>query len=227
MKTVAVLLDGGFVVKRLEATKSKGIVTAKDVYDYAMRCVAPNEEELFRIYFYHCMPYEGTHMSPISNTPCDFKQTAPARHGRQLYSDLSELDYVAVRRGKLSFDGWSLSYAATQDLQQNPRPLTDKDFKPDLSQKEVDMKIGLDVAWLSGKRIVDRIILVAGDSDFVPAMKFARREGVQVVLVTMGSYNIKRDLREHADVVRDVPIRVGAHPGVSSGPTPVATAVST
>jgi len=66
------------------------------------------------------------------------------------------------------------------------------------------MKIGLDVSWLASKRIVDRIILVTGDSDFVPAMKFARREGVQVILVTMGQRQIKRDLREHADILRDV-----------------------
>ncbi|MDT5157346.1 MAG: hypothetical protein QOH51_1703 [Acidobacteriota bacterium] len=48
------------------------------------------------------------------------------------------------------------------------------------------MKIGLDVAWLASKSIVEKIILVMADSDLIPAMKFARREGVQVVLVTMG-----------------------------------------
>jgi len=41
----------------------------------------------------------------------------------------------------------------------------------------------------------DRVILVTADSDFVPAMKFARREGVQVVLVTMGHTLVKRELR--------------------------------
>ena len=66
------------------------------------------------------------------------------------------------------------------------------------------MKIGLDVAWLSSKRIVDRIILVTADSDFVPAMKFARREGVQVVLVTMGHTLVKRELKVHADELRSV-----------------------
>ena len=66
------------------------------------------------------------------------------------------------------------------------------------------MKIGLDVAWLSSKRIVDRIVLVTGDSDFIPAMKFARREGVQVILVTMGHKLIKRELLEHADELRSV-----------------------
>ncbi|MFL5540716.1 MAG: NYN domain-containing protein [Longimicrobiaceae bacterium] len=66
------------------------------------------------------------------------------------------------------------------------------------------MKIGLDVAWRASKGIVDRIVLVTGDSDFVPALKFARREGVQVVLVTMGETKVKHDLLVHADQLRTV-----------------------
>jgi len=42
------------------------------------------------------------------------------------------------------------------------------------------------------------------DTDFVPAMEFARREGVQVVLVPMGSRTLNKALRAHADEVRAV-----------------------
>jgi uncharacterized LabA/DUF88 family protein len=42
----------------------------------------------------------------------------------------------------------------------------------------VDMKTGLAIAWLSIYKIVDRILPVAGDSDFIPAMKLARIEGL-------------------------------------------------
>lgn len=66
------------------------------------------------------------------------------------------------------------------------------------------MKIGLDVAWLSSKSIVERIVLVTADSDFIPPMKFARREGVQVILVTMGHLHVKNELKEHADEMRTV-----------------------
>jgi uncharacterized LabA/DUF88 family protein len=48
-----------------------------------------------------------------------------------------------------------------------------------------------------------RLILVTGDSDFVPAMKFARREGVQVVLVNLDK-PVKQDMRIHADEVRSI-----------------------
>ena len=87
---------------------------------------------------------------------------------------------------------------------QAPRACGAGDFEPAFKQKRVDMKIGLDVAWLSSKRIVERIVLVTADTDFVPAMKFARREGVQVVLVPMGSRTLNKALRAHADVVRSV-----------------------
>jgi uncharacterized LabA/DUF88 family protein len=46
------------------------------------------------------------------------------------------------------------------------------------------------------------IVLVTGDSDFVPAMKFARREGAQLVLVTLG-HGVRDSLGEHADIVVD------------------------
>ena len=89
-----------------------------------------------------------------------------------------------------------------------PQNITPSDFEADFTQKEVDIKIGLDVAWISSKRIVDRIILVTGDTDFVPAMKFARKEGVQVIIVCLMGNNarendyLKSELKEHADEVR-------------------------
>ena len=60
------------------------------------------------------------------------------------------------------------------------------------------MKIGLDIASLSHKKQVDRIVLIAGDSDFVPAAKHARREGIDFVLDSMGQ-KINSDLFEHID----------------------------
>ncbi len=60
------------------------------------------------------------------------------------------------------------------------------------------MKIGLDIAWLASKKIVDKIVLVTSDSDFVPAMKFARREGIQVYLASL-NHQVKSELIEHSD----------------------------
>jgi len=69
-----------------------------------------------------------------------------------------------------------------------------------MSQKCVDMKIGLDMAWLALRGIVDTVILVTSDSDFVPVMKFARREGLRVCLECL-NHPVRPELKAHADIV--------------------------
>ena len=76
--------------------------------------------------------------------------------------------------------------------------LTDNDLKLNLEQKGVDMLVGIDISSLSFKKQVDQIILIAGDSDFVPAAKQSRREGIDFILAPMGA-TIKADLYEHID----------------------------
>jgi uncharacterized LabA/DUF88 family protein len=48
------------------------------------------------------------------------------------------------------------------------------------------------------KRQVDTIVLVTGDSDFIPAAKVARREGVEFILDPMWQ-SVEDDLLEHVD----------------------------
>lgn len=62
------------------------------------------------------------------------------------------------------------------------------------------MRIGLDIATLTIKRQVAVVVLVTGDSDLVPAMKLARREGAQLILITLGQ-KLKEAMYDHADVV--------------------------
>jgi hypothetical protein len=71
------------------------------------------------------------------------------------------------------------------------------------------MRLGLDIAALTLKSHVGAFVLVAGDSDFVPAMKFARREGAQVFLVTLG-HSVRADMLEHSDLMLDIPVGVAS-----------------
>lgn len=231
MAKSAILIDGGYLFEKMERLLER-YPRAEEVYQFALKCFN-DQEKVFRIFFYHCLPFEESRKHPITGETIDFKNSPIARHNRRFMRELSEKNFVAVRKGQLDFKGWKLSDFATKQLQDsssseqaaasqtsdtetsNP-PLQmqqtsanvfenlDKHFKPDFKQKEVDIKIGLDVAWLSSKRIVDKIILVTGDQDLVPAMKFARREGVQVVLVRVDSGYIKGVLKEHADEVRQM-----------------------
>ena len=63
------------------------------------------------------------------------------------------------------------------------------------------MRIGLDIASITPKREAGMIILIAGDPDFVPGAKLARREGMQFILDPLWQ-QVPRDLFEHIDGLR-------------------------
>jgi uncharacterized LabA/DUF88 family protein len=85
-----------------------------------------------------------------------------------------------------------------------------------LKQKGVDMRIGVDIASLVLKKQVDTIVLVAGDSDFVPAAKLARREGIDFILDPLWQ-QINADLFEHIDGLQSGLSRPGARAKPSAG----------
>jgi uncharacterized protein (TIGR00288 family) len=203
VKTIAVMLDLGFLLFKLRRLLGHRPPTAQEVHQFAQRCVA-QDEELLRAYCYHCPPYGGTQQHPLTRGAVNFKATATFRHMTTFIQELEVMENIAFRAGELTFNGWRIKRAATDEILKTGRALAADDFEPDIKQKRVDINIGLDVAWLAGKSIVDRIVLVACDDDFVPAMKFARREGVQVVVVAIGDTKPPRQLRIHADLVRQV-----------------------
>jgi uncharacterized LabA/DUF88 family protein len=87
---------------------------------------------------------------------------------------------------------------ARQDLTKTRRSLKPRDLVPVIQQKGVDLRIGLDIARLALRRLVELIVVVTGDSDLVPAFRFARREGIRVYLDHLGG-PVRRQLKAHAD----------------------------
>lgn len=151
------------------------------------------DETLFRVLYYDCAGFEGSTKLPVSGAEHEFKASD------HWLRTLAQKDFFAVRRGVLKFRGWKpkkIPLAAT--------PLTDADFKPDFEQKGVDMRIGLDMATFSETKSVDRLILVSGDTDCVPAMKYARKAGIQVVLVLLPNGRSTPELLWHSDFERAV-----------------------
>lgn len=88
-----------------------------------------------------------------------------------------------------------------------------------LKQKGVDMRIGLDISTLTFKDQVDTIVLVAGDSDFVPAAKLARREGMEFILDPLWQ-QVNADLFEHIDGLQSGLKKPGASAEPTAGLTP-------
>ena len=80
---------------------------------------------------------------------------------------------------------WKLKPRSVQQIKAEPRALADGDFLLAINQKRVHIRIGLDMARLALRDLVRAVVVVTGDSDFVPAFKFVRREGVKVMLCTL------------------------------------------
>jgi uncharacterized LabA/DUF88 family protein len=160
---------------------------------------------LYRIFVYDCTPLLKRAHKPISKTALDFARTPTAQFRLAFHEQLKSLRKTALRLGRLQDrKAWRLNANALADLLTGARTfrsLTDDDFVYDVIQKGTDMKIGLDIASVSYKKQVDQIVLVSGDSDFVPAAKLARREGVDFILDPMWS-TISADLHEHIDGLR-------------------------
>lgn len=151
---------------------------------------------LYRIFYYTADPLAGTTTHPMDGSTIDFAKSKTFSQNRQLIDKIENLPDVAVRRGTLAHQGWELGHAATRALMKGTKnAIVAKDILPKIQQKGVDMRIGLDIATLALKRLVSTIVIVAGDADFVPALKLARTDGVRVYLDTLGHPSVRQNSR--------------------------------
>ena len=83
--------------------------------------------------------------------------------------------------------------------------LQDSDFAPRFEQKGIDMRMGLDIAKFCETKSVDRIAMITNDTDCIPAMKFARIAGLQIVLAGLPNSRTAPELLRHTDFERRLP----------------------
>jgi uncharacterized LabA/DUF88 family protein len=207
MKKTALLIDGGWFCRALaNRLKLPGKwPTAHQVIKNA-KSVLGRGEDLFRIFYYDCEPYSLEVTNPVDGSKINYS-TLPTYAARlKFFHDLGQSSHVALRRGELKPRGWTFSRAYRQSLMAGGVPLAPRgrDVYANFEQKGVDMRIGIDVATLALKGIVDRIVLFSGDTDMVPALKLARREGLQVFLVRVQKWPLKHTLIEDSDGVREL-----------------------
>ena len=211
MKT-AILVDGGYYRKR--AFSIAGDITAKEraeeLYSYCKRHLwekknktAFFEHELYRIFYYDCPPSSKKVYHPLLKRTVDLGKTDIYSWSNEFVEELSKKRKVALRMGTLSdaLAHYNLKKETVKMLLNGKKrieDLTENDFSILIDQKGVDMKIGLDIASLAYKKQVDQIVLISGDSDFVPASKLARREGIDFILDSLGE-KVKDDLSLHID----------------------------
>jgi uncharacterized LabA/DUF88 family protein len=200
----AILIDGGYVTKVLK-DRNRRAATADDIEGECQRLMGlPLVEnyELLRIYYYDAYPSTETVRYPVSGQNYALGATTRFSEAQALHDRLILKPHFALRMGNvtLSPSRWKLKARVARELTRNPRALTDEDFALDISQKGVDMRIGMDMARLALREMVRAVVVVTGDTDFVPAFKYVRREGVKVFLESLGGGG-RVELRSHADIV--------------------------
>lgn len=209
---VAVLIDGGFFIKRFNALYNKdrkmtGEQVAEYLYTMAHKHVG-SKNTLYRIFYYDCIPLSKKAHNPITKTAIDFSKSSEYKFRSDLIEALKQKRKVALRLGTLKDNNtWMIRPSQVKELLNGRKKIEDlkeEDVYLDIHQKGIDMKIGVDIASLSLKRFVDTIVLFSGDSDFVPAAKLARREGVDFILDPMHA-NVEPQLNEHIDGMKSVP----------------------
>lgn len=205
--TTAILVDGGFYRRR--AFYFCGEKTPKDradeLYNYCIHLLYNKKEyrNLYRIFYYDCPPIENNVFNPISGKNINLGKSDEYKWATEFFQELKHRRKVALRMGRLSENTlhYNLKYESFRNILNGTmkiEDLTDSDLKLNIEQKGVDMRIGIDISSLAYKKQVQQIILISGDSDFVPAAKQARREGIDFILAPMGA-TIKSDLFEHID----------------------------
>lgn len=131
-------------------------------------------EELLRTYYYNCPPYQSN-----PPTPEEIKRTSSAD---SFYAALKRLPRSEVRLGRLA------------------KRSCDKCNAIFFQQKRADLMLGVDMVNVSARHQIAKAILVAGDSDLLPAVTVTKDCGVLVHLYHGGNDNPPhRDLYDACD----------------------------
>jgi uncharacterized LabA/DUF88 family protein len=153
----AVFIDNGFF--KIVQTR----LNIRADYLSFSSAVVGGAQNRFRTYVYDCPPYQ-------SNPPTKLESEKKASFDKFKFN-ITRLTRFEFRMGHLQ-----LVRDEEGDM------IKKKDGEPVLRQKGVDMALGIDMASLSVGNKIDKAIIVAGDSDFAPAVQVAKQAGVIVTL---------------------------------------------
>lgn len=207
IRKTAILVDGGYYRKRAQSLwgNKSAEDRANELFKYCMLHISEPDEprDLYRIFYYDCPGMTRQMVHPLTGETKDFSKGTMTQWTKDFFEALYTKRKVAVRRGELAENQaeYVLKPKALSELlngNKTVQDLTARDFRLDVKQKGVDMRIGLDATSIAMGKQADQIILIAGDSDFLPVAKIARRSGIDFILDPMKQIP-KANLQEHVD----------------------------
>ena len=109
-----------------------------------------------RTYYYDCMPYQ-------SNPPTLEEKQKHSAKSKFIHAIIRNVQRFQFRQGRLRKTG-----------------------EGQFEQKRIDVLLGIDMVRLCSKKQIDTVVLIAGDSDLVPAVEACKEEGAIVQLYYVG-----------------------------------------
>lgn len=177
MPKVAILIDGMYLQ---HAKDQFGIAEHLDLEKKLVKVLLREGETHFRTYLFDALPYVpkfGARPDQISK-----------RNGKQAYFDaLRYLEGISIEEGVV-----------------RPKQTTCFNCKTQFNvpvQKLVDVRISVRLTQLAWSKIVDKIILLSGDRDLLPAVEAVEQSGTIVRL----AYFSEGHVQTSPDLIRKCP----------------------
>lgn len=168
----AIFIDGGYLLNQLADAQ-----ITPDYRRLAEHLLAPLRRQttldLMRCYFYYCPPW-------MSEKPTEGELRRMAAH-EKFAEEIEANDRWQLRLGKLE-----------------RRREGDKQV---FAQKRVDVQLSVDLVHHAAAGHIQHAVVVAGDSDFIPAIAAAKESGATVTLWCDNDKSVHRDLMAEADEV--------------------------
>jgi len=154
MEKCIIFIDGGYLASALRDFGNPKIDHLKFCNYLCGLCDC--DVRRVRTYYYDCLPYQSNPPTPEEKERYSKKQ--------RFMTMLKRLPRFEIKLGRLA---------------KYPKP----DGKYGFEQKKVDILLSIDLTRVAISKQIDRVILVAGDSDFVPAIQVAKDAGAITQLV--------------------------------------------
>lgn len=194
MDKAAIFIDQGYFSRILElfgiqrtqklADGSAGFENRLDYAAFSDKLCRLHSSERFRTYVYDALPYKG-------NPPNAWESSLFAE--KQKFK--SYLD---------SQPSFLTRYGVCMRIPNKSCQMKERDLGPQcehITQKGVDVRFSIDLVSLAADKRIDKAILITGDSDFIPAIEYARNQNMKVILYYLkkGSIFIHRGLQYACD----------------------------
>ncbi len=167
----AIYIDAGYLLKQ---TPSNHVPDYSKLADFLLKPIRKQiPVDLLRCYFYYCAPWAAAE-------PTDDQQKRLDDH-EKFFSEINSLNRWQFRLGKL------------ERRMDNGREY--------FEQKRVDVFLSIDMVKHAAAGHIQHAVLLAGDSDFIPAVAAAKESGVTVTLWCGATHRTHKDLIALCDEV--------------------------